>query len=218
MVYAKTNISSITRRIRTNCLLTPSRFCRIKAPTTPRVRTSAKLFDPFSVELLIFGDKFCVAIYDRRGVELSPEHNMRNDTFLRVVRSLTCQLDERRLGLDETVEHHFKLKGDRKQHDEYFVIQPIGDDTHYWETVGWSPIWRSLSMFGRVTEVWMFNIETGESCIGSSQTVTKIAWRNGTCLLQSHQRYPEDKKPRWSACCCPVYVWQQCLRSRRFIS
>jgi len=104
------------------------------------LRTSARLFHPFSVELLIYGDKFCVTIYDRRGVELSPEHNMWNDTFLRVVRSLTCQLDEHRLGLDETVEHHFKLKGDRKQHDEYFVIQPIGDDTHYWETVGWSPI------------------------------------------------------------------------------
>ena len=59
-----------------------------------RLHLSAKPFQLFSVGILISGDLFCVAIYDRVGVTFSPVCNLWGDTelFIRIVRRLTWDL------------------------------------------------------------------------------------------------------------------------------
>ncbi|KAF8581843.1 hypothetical protein K439DRAFT_1513110 [Ramaria rubella] len=65
-----------------------------------RLHMSAKPFQLFTYGLLIFGSKFCVAIYDRDGVLFSPTHDMWHDTsiFVRIIRRFTCDLSDVQLG------------------------------------------------------------------------------------------------------------------------
>ncbi len=146
-----------------------------------RLHSSAKPFNLFSVSLLICGDKFCVAIHDRGGVVVSPEHDMWKEleTFVRVVRSLTHELSEHELGLDKTVDRH----------ERYFNVKPIGhtQDRRWWKTVGVTPIWSSLSLLGRGTEVWFvqeYDPRTNKA-VSIDLFVMKSAWRH-------KNRHPES--------------------------
>lgn len=70
-----------------------------------RLHLSTQPFQLFSVGLLVFGSQFCAAIFDCAGVLFSPIHDMWKDTetFIRVIRSLTCLLSSVELGQDPTV-------------------------------------------------------------------------------------------------------------------
>lgn len=152
-----------------------------------RLHMSARPFLLFSIGLLIFGSRFCVCIFDRAGVRISPEHDMWSDLdmFVRVVRSLTCVLDAPGIGQDPTVQL-FKNPSE----PAFYVIKPIGKDKRRWRTIG-SPIWSSLSLFGRGTVVWKvaeYNEEKGE--IAGPTMIMKTAWR-------SAQRNPESSLSRY---------------------
>ncbi len=76
-----------------------------------------------------------------------------------------------------------------KEPDSY-VIKPIGKDKRSWRTIG-SPIWSSVSLFGRGTVVWRvaeYNEEEG-GYVGPTM-VMKTAWR-------SAQRNPESSLSRY---------------------
>ena len=70
-----------------------------------RLFMSARPFMLFCVGILIFGTEFCVGIFDCDGITFSPVYDMFQDTeaFIRVVRSLTCNLSIEELGSDPTV-------------------------------------------------------------------------------------------------------------------
>ncbi|KLO08113.1 hypothetical protein SCHPADRAFT_908868 [Schizopora paradoxa] len=152
-----------------------------------RLHMSARPFLLFSIGLLIFGTRFCVCIFDRGGVRISPELDMWDnlDKLVRVIRSLTCDLDAEQIGQDPTA----RLVMEPKEPD-FYVVKPIGKDGRSWRTIG-SPIWSSLSLFGRGTVVWKvveYN-EQSKKSVGPTM-IMKSAWR-------SAHRNPESSLSRY---------------------
>ncbi|KAJ3549255.1 hypothetical protein NM688_g5197 [Phlebia brevispora] len=80
----------------------------LNAANNARLHMAARPFQLFSIGLLIYGLKFCVAIFDCDGVTLSPEESLLNpegwDLFLRVVRCMAVTLTAVDLGQDPAVE------------------------------------------------------------------------------------------------------------------
>lgn len=147
-----------------------------------RLHMSARPFLLFSIGLLIFGTRFYVCIFDRGGVRISPELDMWEDleALVRVIRSLTCILPAEAIGQDPSA----RLVKSPSEPD-FYVVKPVGKDERTWRTIG-SPIWSSLSLFGRGTVVWKvaeYNEKSGET-IGATM-IMKTAWR-------SAQRNPES--------------------------
>ena len=157
-----------------------------------RLHTSARPFQLFSIGLLIFGSKFCVAIFDRDGVQFSPIRDMwlNLDVFIRVIRRLSCDLSTVNLGQDPTVEmvpeEQAKQRGGvarvtTPHHQPYPTYRiTMGRGDRMWYTLG-PPIWTSLSLLGRGTAVWRV-------CDGSNpgmQLVLKNAWRSSDRLPES---------------------------------
>ncbi|KIM71242.1 hypothetical protein PILCRDRAFT_758525 [Piloderma croceum F 1598] len=70
-----------------------------------RLFMSARPFMLFCVGILIFRTEFCVGIFDRDGIMFSPAYDMfqNTETFIRVVRSLACELSIEEIGFDPTV-------------------------------------------------------------------------------------------------------------------
>ncbi|KAF8589552.1 hypothetical protein K439DRAFT_1657964 [Ramaria rubella] len=142
-----------------------------------RLHMSARPFLLFSVGLLIFGSQFCVAIFDRDGVQFSPMCDMFKDMeiFIRVVRRLTCDMSPVELGHDPSVrlladneaqkwqraakEQGYPIdlapkRGGPKEKQLYPAYQvTMGNGQDSWYTLG-PPIWSSLSLLGRGTSVW----------------------------------------------------------------
>ncbi|KAF8589250.1 hypothetical protein K439DRAFT_1658060 [Ramaria rubella] len=142
-----------------------------------RLHMSARPFLLFSVGLLVFGSQFCVAIFDRDGVQFSPVCDMFKDmeVFIRVVRRLTCDMSPVELGHDPSVqllagneaqkwqntaqERDYPIeltmkRGGPKENQQYPAYHvTMGNGQSSWYTLG-PPIWSSLSLLGRGTSVW----------------------------------------------------------------
>ncbi|EMD33833.1 hypothetical protein CERSUDRAFT_117899 [Gelatoporia subvermispora B] len=163
-----------------------------------RLHMSGRPFQLFSVGLLIYGDEFCVGIYDRAGVRYSPSHNIWKDfdIFIRVVRSITTDMTPEELGEDPTVvtltdasrDMWFaRLDANRlpvEERDEPVYEVSLGgttDDTDdgLWVTIG-TPIWISLSLFGRGTLVWRVRNKATLDL-----RVMKNAWHSGARTSES---------------------------------
>ncbi|EMD33835.1 hypothetical protein CERSUDRAFT_76524 [Gelatoporia subvermispora B] len=179
----------------------------IQAADYARLHMSGCPFQLFSVGLLIYGDEFCVGIYDRAGVRFSPSHNIWDDfdTFIRVVRCITTNMMPEQLGQDPTVttvtgiEHDqwlAKVQENGISIEEYVPGEPVyevslgGTDSRRWVTVG-TPIWVSLSLFGRGTLVWrVLNKVTLD--LG----VLKNAWHSGARTPESEiYKFIEGEHP-----------------------
>lgn len=158
-----------------------------------RLHVSARPFQLFSVGLLIFGTHFCVAIFDRDGVQFSPFHEIWDDLdiFVRVIRRLTCEMSPVDLGQDPSVRVLTTAQAapvkkgntafsnepeESRNYPTYEVCMGQGD--RRWHTVGF-PIWSSLSLLGRGTAVWRVADTLGKV------VVLKTAWRNGDRLAES---------------------------------
>ncbi|KAH9896113.1 hypothetical protein C8Q73DRAFT_643700 [Cubamyces lactineus] len=131
----------------------PASSLLAQAADYARLHLSGRPFSVFSISLLIFGCGFCVCIFDRQGVLVSPRYHMWEDldVFIRVVRSLTRVLDEHELGLDPSVSP--APQSMLPNGTEAYIVDPVGSDPRHWCTVH-EPIWSSLSLFGRGTTVW----------------------------------------------------------------
>ncbi|THH18765.1 hypothetical protein EW146_g2269 [Bondarzewia mesenterica] len=149
-----------------------------------RLHMSARPFALFSVGLLIYGSGFCVGIFDRAGVTLSPPKDMWDDTeeFIRVVRSLACELTAVELGQDPSVRELDRPTTERLTGltgDEFypsFLVDPIGDDGRRWCTIG-HPMWSSLSLLGRGTVIWRVKAYT-DAGLSETEMIMKTAWRS----------------------------------------
>ncbi|TDL20615.1 hypothetical protein BD410DRAFT_899351 [Rickenella mellea] len=160
-----------------------------------RLHLSARPFQLFSVGLLIFGHHFCVGIFDRAGITFSTIYDMweHTETFVRVVRRLSCDLSAVELGQDPTImmlpdadsvsmasqANAFQLIQDRDQDFPTFPAYGIsmgGKDNRLWCTVG-PPIWNSLSFLGRGTSIWRVS-EVKDGQLSGAVMVMKCAWRS----------------------------------------
>ncbi|KAH8073802.1 hypothetical protein BXZ70DRAFT_902862, partial [Cristinia sonorae] len=146
-----------------------------------RLHMSSRPFQLFSVGLLIFGLKFMVGIFDRDGITFSPVYdlNANLETFVKVIRRLVSpRLTAIDLGLDPTV---FQLPSAHPLHTALrptatslgvsanfpaFIVRcpkelnrmDNGGVHKQWTLVPWvtigPPIWVSLSLIGRETNIW----------------------------------------------------------------
>lgn len=167
-----------------------------------RLHLSARPFQLFSVGLLIFGNKFCAAIFDRGGIMFSPVHDMWQnlDIFIRVVRRVSCDLSPCELGQDPTVdmlapEHPLSqqvgalannLNSSTKKTPKNAESSPFptfkvsfgGNDPTRWVTVG-PPLWNSVSLLGRGTSVWrVYRLNIDRTVNSKRLYVMKSAWRS----------------------------------------
>ncbi|KAF8804942.1 hypothetical protein BYT27DRAFT_7142933 [Phlegmacium glaucopus] len=158
-----------------------------------RLFMSARPFMLFCVGILIFGTEFCVAIFDRGGVTLSPAYDMfeHTETFIRVVRSIACNLSIVELGFDPTVrvltdEETQRLTGNSKYPSA--VISSCGSDPREWCTIG-PPMWTSLSLLGRgtnVRRVRAYALSVNQNPIlHGDEMIMKTAWRSSARTSES---------------------------------
>ncbi|EED78000.1 predicted protein [Postia placenta Mad-698-R] len=165
--------------------LQSSQYARLYACSRP--------FRLFAVCLLIFGSGFCVGIFDRSGLMLSPIYDMweHTDVFIRVIRGLTSVATDVDLGQDPTVrplpnDMARSVLGESEPpvHTSY-IVEPIGDDERVWCTIG-SPVWSSLSLFGRGTWVWYVReYDANGRCLKGAKMIMKTAWRQGNRSSES---------------------------------
>ncbi|KAF8971192.1 hypothetical protein BDZ97DRAFT_1914201 [Flammula alnicola] len=159
-----------------------------------RLFMSARPFMLFCVGILIFGTEFCVGIFDRDGITLSPIYDMFDNTeiFIRVVRSMACHLTINELGLDPTVRVLTDLETQNltKSRQKYpsAVMTSVGNDPRRWCTIG-PPIWMSLSFLGRGTNVWRVReyVEdvNQQPFLGRDEMILKTAWRSSSRTPES---------------------------------
>ncbi|KAF8072218.1 hypothetical protein FPV67DRAFT_1667650 [Lyophyllum atratum] len=153
----------------------------------------------FCVGILISGTEFCVGIFDREGITFFPAYDMFEDTevFIRVVRSMACNLSIQELGSDPTVtvlddDETRRLSGisDARRVPVYpsAVVTSVGKDSRKWCTIGHT-IWTSLSLLGRGTNVWRVREYVEEvdkqPCIGGNEMILKTAWRSSAMTPES---------------------------------
>ncbi|EED80726.1 predicted protein [Postia placenta Mad-698-R] len=165
--------------------LQSSQYARLNACSRP--------FRLFAVCLIIFGSGFCVGIFDRGGLMLSPIYDMweHTDVFIRVIRSLTSVVIDVDLGQYPTVRPlpneiacAVLEQSEPPAHTSY-LVEPIGDDERVWCTIG-SPVWSSLSLFGRGTWVWyVHEYDVNGRCLKGAKMIMKTAWRQGNRSSES---------------------------------
>ncbi|KAF4566023.1 hypothetical protein EYR40_002157 [Pleurotus pulmonarius] len=178
-----------------------------------RLHVSCRPFQLFSVGLLIFGRKFMVGFFDRDGVSLSPASDFCDAgegfrTFIRVIRRLVSpRLSDIELGSDPTAQPlspssdlHAAARelaisrGLPPDFPPYVVLCPReyskmvrGVTSTTWEQNAWltvgPPIWVSLSLIGRGTNIWPvvpLVSNSGKYAIvdGAPLSILKNAWRN----------------------------------------
>jgi hypothetical protein len=164
---------------------------------------SARPFMLFCVGILIFGTGFCVGIYDRDGITFSPIFDMFEDTetLIRVVRTLGCNLSVEELGFDPTVRVLTDLETQRltgKTEYPSAVVPSCGNDLRQWCTIG-PPIWTSLSLLGRGTNVWRVREYVadvnGDPHMRGNEMIMKTAWRSSARTSESDIYLSIDQPP-----------------------
>jgi hypothetical protein len=143
-----------------------------------RLILAARPFQLYVHCAFIYGDKFSLGWYDRRGVIISDDYdiNANLDVLIRVVLQLTTHMTSYQLGHDKTAR---LLEGHSYYQDQYpsFVVSMGGDrPTRQWQTYG-APIWSSLSLLGRGTATWR--------AVSLQDEQNVILWRSQTRQSES---------------------------------
>jgi hypothetical protein len=168
-----------------------------------RLFMSARPFMLFCVGILIFGTGFCVGIYDRDGITFSPIFDMFEDTatLIRVVRTLGCNLSVEELGFDPTVRVLTDLETQRLTGNTKYpsaVVSSCGNDSRQWCTIG-PPIWASLSLLGRGTNVWRVREYVADvhedPHMRGNEMIMKTAWRSSARTSESDIYMSIDQPP-----------------------
>ncbi|KAG1837233.1 hypothetical protein DFJ58DRAFT_749558 [Suillus subalutaceus] len=113
---------------------------------------------PFQLYVLcvfIYGHKFCLGWYDRRGVILSDDYDIDDnlDILVNVVLQLNTHMTDYQLGHDRSaclLEGHSYYQ---VEYPSFLVSMGTDGETLLWKTMG-PPIWSSLSLLGRGTATW----------------------------------------------------------------
>ena len=163
---------------------------------------SARPFMLFCVGILIFETGFCVGIYDRDGITFSPIFDMFEDTatLIRVVRALGCNLSVEELGFDPTVRVLTDLETQRLTGNTKYpsaVVSSCGNDSRQWCTIG-PPIWASLSLLGRGTNVWRvreYVADVKDPHMRGNKMIMKTAWRSSARTSESDIYMSIDQPP-----------------------
>ncbi|KAG2136358.1 uncharacterized protein EDB93DRAFT_1339467 [Suillus bovinus] len=105
--------------------------------------------------MFIYGDKFSLGWYDRRGVIISDDYDILQnlDILVSVILQLTTHMTAYDIGHDRSARllegHSYYQFG----YPSFLVSTGAAGDTCLWKTEG-PPIWYSLSLLGRGTATW----------------------------------------------------------------
>ena len=137
----------------------------------------------FSLHISLCGTIFNVCLFDRAGAVISKDYDLKDkddfETFVRIIRRATCNMDAYELGLDPTVTPLWHL-GSVKEYPRFKV--EVGENAYY--TYGF-PIWQSTTLQGRGT--WVFGVTKDDNPAPQpkERLVLKNAWRASGRLPES---------------------------------
>lgn len=140
-----------------------------------RIVLSARPFQLYVYGILLCGDQFALALFDRRGIVVSPGYSITKkdgfSLFTRIILCLTWDATPVDLGEDPTVS---LLPGQSYFQEDFprFSIQMDSDGKKQTLTTVKSPLWVSQSLLGRATRVWSVIIKPG-----NYPAILKTSWR-----------------------------------------
>ncbi|KAI0708658.1 hypothetical protein C8Q76DRAFT_799891 [Earliella scabrosa] len=123
-------------------------------------------FRPFQLYVYSFiqcGDRFCVGLFDRGGISLSPEYSIQQtvgfNLFIAAIARVTWDMSPVDLGHDPSVKllGGYPFDQSEGEYPQFMIpIRPNDEQSPYqnycWRTVG-PPLWSSTSFMGRGTSV-----------------------------------------------------------------
>ncbi|GJJ15510.1 hypothetical protein Clacol_009788 [Clathrus columnatus] len=175
----------------------------VKAADYARLHLTSRPFLLFSIGLLVFGKEFCVAIFDRDGVQFSPIYDMWDDLniLIRIIRRMSHEMSPVDFGQDPNV--------DILPHDDpnsvacrkiatalasgnAGLINEVSNYPTYsidfcnvkYYTIG-LPVWNSLSLLGRGTSIWKVSASPTKSLATGIFLILKTSWRQSNRTSES---------------------------------
>lgn len=148
-----------------------------------RLHLATRPFMRYSLHITLCGTIFNICLFDRAGGVVSKDYDLKNgddfDTFVRIIRRATCEMDAYELGLDPTVAPLDYL-GSVARYPRFKV--EVGTNVYY--TRGF-PIWQSTTLQGRGT--WVFGATKNDkpNPTPDEYLILKNAWRASGRLPES---------------------------------
>ncbi|KAG2065797.1 hypothetical protein BDR04DRAFT_1107862 [Suillus decipiens] len=148
-----------------------------------RLIMAARPFQLYVLCIFIYGHKFSLGWYDRRGVIISCDYDIDDDLNILVnaVLQLTTHMTTYQLGHDRSARLLERHSYYQVEYPSFLVSMGADSDTRLWKTEG-PPIWSSLSLLGRGTATWRA-VSIGNKKEGV--IVLKTLWRSQTRQSES---------------------------------
>jgi hypothetical protein len=137
----------------------------------------------YSLHITLCGTIFNICLFDRAGGVVSNDYDLKDkgnfETFIRIIRRATCDMDAYELGLDPTVTP-LDFLGSVARYPRFKV--EVGDNTYY--TYGF-PIWQSMTLQGRGTWVFGATMDDDPNPVPTECLILKNSWRASGRPLES---------------------------------
>ena len=137
----------------------------------------------YSLHITVCGTIYNICLFDRAGGVVSKDYDLKDgddfETFVRIIRRATCDMDAYELGLDPTVTPLDYL-GSVARYPRFKV--EVGENTYH--TYGF-PIWQSMTLQGRGTWVFGATKDDNPNPKPDERLVLKNAWRASGRLPES---------------------------------
>ena len=137
----------------------------------------------YSLHITLCGTIFNICLFDRAGGVVSKDYDLKDgddfETFVRIIRRATCDMDAYELGLDPTVTPLDSL-GSVARYPRFKV--EVGENTYH--TYGF-PMWQSMTLQGRGTWVFGATKDDNPNPNPNERLVLKNAWRASGHLPES---------------------------------
>ena len=137
----------------------------------------------YSLHITLCGTTFNICLFDRVGGVVSKDYDLEDEddfeTFVRIIRRATCDMDAYELGLDPTVAP-LDFLGSVVRYPRFKV--EVGSTKYY--TYG-LPIWQSTTLQGRGTWVFGATVDDNPNPMPTECFVLKNAWRVSGRLPES---------------------------------
>ncbi|KAG1721880.1 hypothetical protein EDB19DRAFT_2029478 [Suillus lakei] len=158
-----------------------------QAANYARLIMAARPFQLYVLCVFIYGHKFSLGWYDRRGVIISEDYDILNDLdiLVNVILQLTTHMTTYQLGHDRSarlLEGHSYYQ---LEYPSFLVSMGAAGDTRLWKTKG-PPIWSSLSLLGRGTATWRAVVPSNKPEKDEVIVILKTLWRSQTRESESN--------------------------------
>ncbi|KAG1719222.1 hypothetical protein EDB19DRAFT_1861120 [Suillus lakei] len=159
----------------------------LQAANYARLIMAARPFQLYVLCVFIYGHKFSLGWYDRRGVIISEDYDILNDLdiLVNVILQLTTHMTTYQLGHDRSarlLEGHSYYQ---LEYPSFLVSMGATGDTCLWKTKG-PPVWSSLSLLGRGTATWRAVVPSNKPEKDEVIVILKTLWRSQTRQSESN--------------------------------